>query len=76
MTRKRLPGIIAVITGPQDTAAACEAARERVIRAAIAYVGAWRDWQTREEYAPKARQRLYTSMDELVRAVEGLGEKV
>jgi hypothetical protein len=70
MKRRTLPGVIAVVLSPEDTAAACEAARERVIRAAVAHVAARKDWDARGGYAPIQRQPLHGTMDELVAAVE------
>jgi hypothetical protein len=60
----------------QDTAAACKTATERVIRAAVAHVLARKDWDARGGYAPIQRQALHGTMEELVRAVEEMGEKV
>jgi cytochrome c5 len=60
--------LIPGVASPQ--AAACEAARERVIRAAVAHVAARKDWDARGGYAPIQRQSLHGTMDELVAAVE------
>lgn len=70
---KPLPGVIATVVAPQDAARASEAQEQAVVRAAVAYVVAWRDWDTGEGYAPKRRQALHCAQAELVRAVEGLG---
>jgi hypothetical protein len=76
MKRKPLPGVIAIALSPEDTAAACETATERVVRAAVAHVLARKDWDARGGYAPIQRQTLHGTMDELIAAVEAMGEKV
>jgi hypothetical protein len=55
--------------------AASTQARERVIRAAVAHVVARKDWEARGGYAPIQRQSLHGTMDELVAAVEEMGEQ-
>lgn len=75
MKRRPLPGVVASVTGPKDTAAACETARERVISAAVAYVAAYRDWNEVPGYAPSRRQLLHRAQAELVAAVEGMKAK-
>jgi hypothetical protein len=73
MTRK-MPGVVAAVLGPQDTAATCEAATERVIRAAVAEVAAWRDCNEGEGYLVRRRLALLQAQRELAAAVEGLGD--
>jgi hypothetical protein len=75
MKRKPLPGVVAVVLSPEDTAAACEAAKERVVRAAVAHVLARKDWDARGGYAPIQRQALHGTMDELIAAVEAMGKQ-
>jgi hypothetical protein len=70
MKRRPLPGVIAVVLSPEDTAAACETAKERVIRAAVAYVAALRDWQHGVGYLPVTRQALTRAQQDLRAAVE------
>lgn len=57
-----------------DRHRATAAQEQAVVRAAVAYVTAWRDWDTGEGYAPKHQQAMHVARRELVRAVEGLGE--
>jgi hypothetical protein len=75
MKRRPLPGVIAAVLSPEDTAAACKTATERVIRAAVAHVAARKDWDARGGYAPLQRQALHGTMDELIAAVEEMGEQ-
>jgi hypothetical protein len=70
--RKALPGIVASVTGPKDTAAACETAKERVISAAVAYATAWKDWEAHGGYGPTSTERQ--THRELVAAVEAIQE--
>jgi hypothetical protein len=73
--RKALPGIVASVTGPKDTAAACETAKERVISAAVAYVTAWKDCEESSgSYVAPWRKKV--AQDELVAAVEGMKGKL
>lgn len=74
MKRRPLPGVIAVVLAPKDTAAACETASERVISAAVAYVTAYKHWEEHGGYGPTSTERQ--KHRELVAAVEEMGEKV
>jgi transcriptional regulator with XRE-family HTH domain len=62
-----------VLQAAEETAAACETARERVISAAVAYVDAWKDWEEHGGYGPTSTERQ--KHRELVAAVEGMEGK-
>lgn len=69
---KALPGVVASVVAPQDAARASAAREQAVVRAAVAYVAARKDAQEYSgSYVGPWREKA--ALDELVRAVEGLG---